>query len=140
MPTPTLVPAPPVPTPTLVPAPPWTAPSLMPAPPCLPQPWCLPPLAYPNPGACPPWPTPTLVPAPPVPNPTVTLTHPPPQVVYPGLACHPDHDTFASMANKGYGFGGILGIHLESKEKAEEVRRARGGHTLCPYNDIWWNL
>ncbi|TYJ19575.1 hypothetical protein E1A91_A09G200700v1 [Gossypium mustelinum] len=40
------------------------------------------------------------------------------RVVYPGLEDHPQHHLLKSMANKGYGFGGLLCVDMESEEKA----------------------
>ncbi|GMI96269.1 methionine gamma-lyase [Hibiscus trionum] len=42
-------------------------------------------------------------------------------VVYPGLADHPQHELLNSMANKGYGFGGLLCVDMESEEKANRL-------------------
>ncbi|TWT42351.1 Cystathionine beta-lyase [Phycisphaerae bacterium RAS1] len=42
-------------------------------------------------------------------------------VTYPGLADHPDHALLKSMANAGYGLGGILAIDLETQERAEAL-------------------
>jgi methionine-gamma-lyase len=42
-------------------------------------------------------------------------------VGYPGLPSHPQHQLFASLANTGYGFGGILTIDCGTREKAHEL-------------------
>jgi methionine-gamma-lyase len=42
-------------------------------------------------------------------------------VVYPGLECHPDHELLRSLANEGYGWGGILGIDLGTQARAEAL-------------------
>lgn len=43
------------------------------------------------------------------------------KVMYPGLAAHPGHETFRSMVNSGYGFGGMLAIDCVTKERAEQL-------------------
>lgn len=43
------------------------------------------------------------------------------QVTYPGLSSHPDHALLKSMANEGYGLGGILAIDVETQERAEKL-------------------
>ncbi|XP_072987440.1 methionine gamma-lyase [Typha latifolia] len=43
------------------------------------------------------------------------------KVIYPGLPDHPDHALFASMANPGYGFGGLLCLDMGSEEKANRL-------------------
>ncbi|TYG54821.1 hypothetical protein ES288_D09G222000v1 [Gossypium darwinii] len=43
------------------------------------------------------------------------------RVVYPGLEDHPQHHLLKSMANKGYGFGGLLCVDKESEEKANRL-------------------
>ncbi|KAL3647027.1 hypothetical protein CASFOL_007995 [Castilleja foliolosa] len=40
------------------------------------------------------------------------------KVVYPGLEDHPDHALLKSIANKDYGYGGILCVDMETEEKA----------------------
>ncbi|KAJ4835698.1 hypothetical protein Tsubulata_050633 [Turnera subulata] len=40
------------------------------------------------------------------------------KVIYPGLEEHPQHELLKSMANKDYGFGGILCVDMETEEKA----------------------
>ncbi|KAL6503515.1 hypothetical protein OROGR_025438 [Orobanche gracilis] len=40
------------------------------------------------------------------------------KVIYPGLEEHPDHALLKSMANKDYGYGGILCVDMETEEKA----------------------
>lgn len=42
-------------------------------------------------------------------------------VVYPGLKSHPQHELFASMANEGYGFGGLLTLDCKTAERAEQT-------------------
>lgn len=39
-------------------------------------------------------------------------------VIYPGLASYPQHERFKEMANEGYGFGGILAIDCDTRERA----------------------
>ncbi|KAK4423154.1 Methionine gamma-lyase [Sesamum alatum] len=43
------------------------------------------------------------------------------KVVYPGLEDHPDHALLESMANKNYGYGGILCVDMETEEKANRL-------------------
>ncbi|KAL4283838.1 hypothetical protein GQ457_16G025840 [Hibiscus cannabinus] len=43
------------------------------------------------------------------------------RVVYPGLEDHPQHELLKSMANKGYGFGGLLCVDMESEERANRL-------------------
>ncbi|KAL0409207.1 UNVERIFIED_CONTAM: Methionine gamma-lyase [Sesamum radiatum] len=43
------------------------------------------------------------------------------KVVYPGLEDHPDHALLGSMANKDYGYGGILCVDMETEEKANRL-------------------
>ncbi|KAL6543975.1 hypothetical protein OROGR_010472 [Orobanche gracilis] len=43
------------------------------------------------------------------------------KVIYPGLEDHPDHALLKSMANKDYGFGGILCVDMETEEKANRI-------------------
>lgn len=40
------------------------------------------------------------------------------QVIYPGLASHPDHARFTHLANSGYGAGGLLGVDLGTAARA----------------------
>ncbi|KAL4279243.1 hypothetical protein GQ457_03G038750 [Hibiscus cannabinus] len=42
-------------------------------------------------------------------------------VVYPGLEDHLQHQLLNSMANKGYGFGGLLCVDMESEERANRL-------------------
>lgn len=42
-------------------------------------------------------------------------------VLYPGLPDHPDHELFQSMANPGYGHGGILAIDCGSAGRANRL-------------------
>jgi len=43
------------------------------------------------------------------------------RVTYPGLPGHPDHALLRSMANEGYGMGGVLAIDLGTQERAESL-------------------
>lgn len=43
------------------------------------------------------------------------------EVAYPGLPSHPDHELLKSLANPGYGLGGLLTIDLGSRERAERL-------------------
>lgn len=42
-------------------------------------------------------------------------------VTYPGLPGHPGHAALRAMANEGYGFGGLLGLDVGTKARAELV-------------------
>jgi methionine-gamma-lyase len=42
-------------------------------------------------------------------------------VVYPGLKSHPQYDLFGSMANEGFGFGGMLTLDCRTAECAEKT-------------------
>ncbi len=42
-------------------------------------------------------------------------------VIYPGLPGHPQHALLASMANPGYGFGGLFCIDMKTAEAAEAL-------------------
>jgi methionine-gamma-lyase len=46
------------------------------------------------------------------------------RVDYPGLASHPHHATLVRLANPGYGYGGILGLDLETTERANRLMEA----------------
>lgn len=43
------------------------------------------------------------------------------KVIYPGLEDHPNHSLLKSMANKEYGYGGILCLDMETEEKANRL-------------------
>ncbi|XP_044470733.1 methionine gamma-lyase-like [Mangifera indica] len=43
------------------------------------------------------------------------------KVVYPGLEEHPQHELLKAMANKDYGFGGLLCVDMETEEKANRL-------------------
>ncbi|KAH9774904.1 methionine gamma-lyase [Citrus sinensis] len=43
------------------------------------------------------------------------------KVIYPGLEDHPHHELLKSMANKEYGFGGLLCLDMETEEKANRL-------------------
>jgi len=43
------------------------------------------------------------------------------KVIYPGLLTHPGHERFKSMANTGYGFGGMLAIDCQTTVRAEQL-------------------
>ncbi|CAN4127131.1 unnamed protein product [Withania somnifera] len=40
------------------------------------------------------------------------------KVIYPGLEVHPDHALLKSIANRDYGYGGILCVDMETEERA----------------------
>lgn len=42
-------------------------------------------------------------------------------VIYPGLPSHPQHELMNSLVNRGYGYGGMMAIDCQTKEKAEEL-------------------
>lgn len=42
-------------------------------------------------------------------------------VTYPGLPAHPNHELLRSLANEGYGFGGIFTLDTGSRDKAFEL-------------------
>lgn len=43
------------------------------------------------------------------------------RTVYPGLKSHPGHESFKSLMNEDYGFGGLLTIDVGSLDKANEL-------------------
>ncbi|XP_008239227.1 PREDICTED: methionine gamma-lyase [Prunus mume] len=43
------------------------------------------------------------------------------KVIYPGLEDHPQHELLKSMANKDYGFGGLLCLDMGTEEKANRL-------------------
>ena len=43
------------------------------------------------------------------------------KTVYPGLESHPGHETFKTMMNETYGFGGMLTLDVGSLDKATEL-------------------
>ncbi|KAH7659598.1 Methionine gamma-lyase protein [Dioscorea alata] len=43
------------------------------------------------------------------------------RVIYPGLDDHPHHSLLKSMANKGYGFGGMLCLDMGTEERANRL-------------------
>ncbi|PIN07236.1 Cystathionine beta-lyase/cystathionine gamma-synthase [Handroanthus impetiginosus] len=43
------------------------------------------------------------------------------KMIYPGLEDHPDHAVLKSIANSDYGYGGILGVDMETEEKANKL-------------------
>ncbi|XVE58154.1 hypothetical protein DITRI_Ditri04bG0147500 [Diplodiscus trichospermus] len=43
------------------------------------------------------------------------------RVIYPGLEDHPQHQLLKSMANKEYGFGGLLCVDMETEERANRL-------------------
>lgn len=43
------------------------------------------------------------------------------KVVYPGLEQHPQHQLLRRLMNKGYGFGGILGLDMGTAERAGKL-------------------
>ncbi|MCL2822669.1 MAG: aminotransferase class V-fold PLP-dependent enzyme [Polyangiaceae bacterium] len=42
-------------------------------------------------------------------------------VVYPGLPSNPQHELFKSMANEGYGYGGMLALDCKTAEMADKT-------------------
>ena len=51
------------------------------------------------------------------------------KVIYPGLDVHPDHSTLTSLANKDYGFGGILCVDMETEEGANRFMKLLQNYT-----------
>ncbi|XP_027084666.2 methionine gamma-lyase-like [Coffea arabica] len=51
------------------------------------------------------------------------------KVIYPGLDDHPDHSTLKSLANKDYGFGGILCVDMETEERANRFMNLLQNYT-----------
>lgn len=43
------------------------------------------------------------------------------KVIYPGLEDHPQHKILKSMANKEYGYGGLLCLDMETEERANRL-------------------
>ncbi|KAL4320475.1 hypothetical protein AHAS_Ahas14G0014200 [Arachis hypogaea] len=43
------------------------------------------------------------------------------KVIYPGLEDHPHHQLLKSIANKDYGFGGLLCIDMETEDRANKL-------------------
>ncbi|GAV88902.1 Cys_Met_Meta_PP domain-containing protein [Cephalotus follicularis] len=43
------------------------------------------------------------------------------KVIYPGLEEHPQHELLKSMVNKEYGFGGLLGLDMETEDRANRL-------------------
>lgn len=43
------------------------------------------------------------------------------KVIYPGLDTHPDHAVLKSLANKDYGYGGLLCLDMETEERANRL-------------------
>jgi methionine-gamma-lyase len=42
-------------------------------------------------------------------------------VVYPGLPSHPHHELLDRLRNDGFGYGGIFGVDMETKERADAL-------------------
>lgn len=51
------------------------------------------------------------------------------KVIYPGLEDHPDHSLLKSMANKEYGYGGMLCVDMETEERANRLMNHLQNHT-----------
>ncbi|XAR70094.1 Methionine gamma-lyase [Bertholletia excelsa] len=43
------------------------------------------------------------------------------KVIYPGLEDHPDHNLLKCIANKEYGFGGVLCVDMETEDRANRL-------------------
>ena len=43
------------------------------------------------------------------------------KVIYPGLPSHPQHELFKTIANPGYGFGGMLCLDMGTEERANRL-------------------
>lgn len=51
------------------------------------------------------------------------------EVVYPGLAQHPDHELAVHLCREGYGFGGVLGLDVGSEDTANRLmERLQNGY------------
>lgn len=50
------------------------------------------------------------------------------KVIYPGLEDHPQHHLFKSMANKDYGYGGLLCLDMETEERANRLMNILQNH------------
>ncbi|CAK9310842.1 unnamed protein product [Citrullus colocynthis] len=51
------------------------------------------------------------------------------KVIYPGLNDHPDHHLLSSIANKDYGYGGVLCIDMGTEERANSLMNILQNHT-----------
>ncbi|XP_060206718.1 methionine gamma-lyase-like [Lycium barbarum] len=51
------------------------------------------------------------------------------KVIYPGLEAHPDHALLKSMANKDYGYGGILCVDMQTEERANRLMNVLQNYT-----------
>ncbi|KAL3499090.1 hypothetical protein ACH5RR_041822 [Cinchona calisaya] len=51
------------------------------------------------------------------------------KVIYPGLEEHPDHSLLKSLANKDYGFGGILCVDMGTEERANRFMNLLQNYT-----------
>ncbi|KAG7017043.1 Methionine gamma-lyase, partial [Cucurbita argyrosperma subsp. argyrosperma] len=51
------------------------------------------------------------------------------KVIYPGLKDHPDHHLLSSIANKDYGYGGVLCIDMGTEERANRLMNLLQNHT-----------
>ena len=52
------------------------------------------------------------------------------RVIYPGLENHPQHELMKIQMNEGFGFGGMLVIDAETKEKANELMEEMQNNNL----------
>lgn len=50
------------------------------------------------------------------------------RVIYPGLEDHPQHQLLKSMANKEYGYGGLLCVDMETEERANRFMHHLQNH------------
>ncbi|XP_054775939.1 methionine gamma-lyase-like [Prosopis cineraria] len=50
------------------------------------------------------------------------------RVIYPGLQDHPQHHLLKSMANTGYGYGGLLCVDMETEERANRFMNILQNH------------
>lgn len=51
------------------------------------------------------------------------------KVIYPGLQDHPQHELLKSMANKDYGYGGLLCVDMETEERANRLMNFLQNHS-----------
>ena len=54
-------------------------------------------------------------------------------VVYPGLAKHPDHELARSLFRKAYGYGGVLTLDVGSEERANHLMDILQNHYRFGY-------
>lgn len=55
------------------------------------------------------------------------------KVIYPGLEDHPHHELLKSMANKDYGYGGLLCLDMVTEERANDLMDVLQNHSQFGY-------